>query len=635
MKNKDKIKTKAGVILIALLMIIISIGSVLGGTVTNTDVKTTTTDSSLEINYSDGWIRADNATVDNQSLTASEFNEWNLAYEHIGDPFYNASAAAGVSTTLINQWSLGYEYRGDPYFNASDAEGFTWAMAAGWNSTSGAQKAPSLNLITNSKNNSWAVTEGNLALALDDASDYGSVWVGSNLTITSEIRLNQSEGKVLDFLGHKVTLGADITFLNVTACKQCIVKNVHVVTHNGQTMPVVNLYYAPEFTWANRIDFNTFDNFWIRNPNSNSHEFDAVRLEVLGEGRICYNTFKNFRINYPGTMINLSCNGFGTTDYINYNYFYNFGSDGFARYVEFDQVTGDIDGNRFSGLSGQCAVWTEFGLCNIEGSNNYFDDIIFIDPEVPTDLEYQISISADSLNTNIHMIWANQTGQVMTDVSDLGQYTRLNSNNLGSQYMYLGKRIVVPPDTKDGMMVYADGAWDPGSGEGIYGYFDGGWNALGVSQNVVGDGDPYFNASASHGITATNIIEWTLAHTWIGDQFFNASDAEGFTWAMAAGWNTTSNIFDQELNASDDVVFNKVSTPNIDTASGGLNITSDDSYTRVTGDLNVTGTLSPTLFLIPCYGTPPATVSGMTYFNTVNNSLVVYYDGAWHFHEED
>jgi len=147
-------------------------------------------------------------------------------------------------------------------------------------------------------------------------------------------------------------------------------------------------------------------------------------------------------------------------------------------------------------------------------------------------------------------------------------------------------------------------------------------------------GDPWFNASASHGITSTNLLEWALAYNWIGDQFFNASDAYPLQASWMAAWNLT-NIFDQDLNESDDVIFNKVSTPNIDTASGGLNITSDDSYTRVTGDLNVTGTLSPTLFLIPCYGTPPATVSGMMYFNTGNNSLVVYYDGAWHYHEED
>ena len=37
MKNKGKIKMKAGVVLVVSLMIIISVGSVLGGTVTITD----------------------------------------------------------------------------------------------------------------------------------------------------------------------------------------------------------------------------------------------------------------------------------------------------------------------------------------------------------------------------------------------------------------------------------------------------------------------------------------------------------------------------------------------------------------------------------------------------------------------
>ena len=57
MKNsKDKLKVKAGVLLIVWMMVAVSISSVLGGTVTNTDVSTTTTDNDMIINHEDAWL---------------------------------------------------------------------------------------------------------------------------------------------------------------------------------------------------------------------------------------------------------------------------------------------------------------------------------------------------------------------------------------------------------------------------------------------------------------------------------------------------------------------------------------------------------------------------------------------------
>lgn len=57
MKNvKNKIKIKAGALLIVWLLIAVSVGVVFGGVVTNTDVSTTTTDTDMEINYQNGTI---------------------------------------------------------------------------------------------------------------------------------------------------------------------------------------------------------------------------------------------------------------------------------------------------------------------------------------------------------------------------------------------------------------------------------------------------------------------------------------------------------------------------------------------------------------------------------------------------
>lgn len=44
----------------------------------------------------------------------------------------------------------------------------------------------------------------------------------------------------------------------------------------------------------------------------------------------------------------------------------------------------------------------------------------------------------------------------------------------------LKKTYVEPTKPRDGDVVYADGTeWDPGSGEGYYGYYGGNWNFLG------------------------------------------------------------------------------------------------------------------------------------------------------------
>jgi len=178
-------------------------------------------------------------------------------------------------------------------------------------------------------------------------------------------------------------------------------------------------------------------------------------------------------------------------------------------------------------------------------------------------------------------------------------------------------------------------------------------------------GDLWYNASASATIDSALMAEWNSSYDWgdhsligyltsLGDPWFNASVAATIDSPLMAEWNSSYDWgdhsglysllghlhdfnysgYNQDLNTTNDTAFNKLSTPNIDTVSGGLNITSDDAYTRVTGDLNVTGILSPTFFLIPCYGAPPAAVNGMMYLHTGNNSLVVYYAGSWHWYEE-
>lgn len=50
----------------------------------------------------------------------------------------------------------------------------------------------------------------------------------------------------------------------------------------------------------------------------------------------------------------------------------------------------------------------------------------------------------------------------------------------GNQFLSLEMQYVAPSKPRDGMVVLADGtSWNPGSGEGFYGYRAGAWRFLG------------------------------------------------------------------------------------------------------------------------------------------------------------
>lgn len=114
MNNKNNIMVKAGVLCIVWLLLAVSFSSfVLGGTVTNTDVKTTTSDSDMVINYENGSIS-----------------------------FLNQFMVNGTAKRWIN----------DSYDNKDT-------------------------LIRNSNGNYWAATGANIQLALDDLAEIGRAHV--------------------------------------------------------------------------------------------------------------------------------------------------------------------------------------------------------------------------------------------------------------------------------------------------------------------------------------------------------------------------------------------------------------------------------------------------------------------------
>ena len=85
----------------------------------------------------------------------------------------------------------------------------------------------SYTFIRNSKGNYWECTGANIQTAIDDlGANGGTVWVGSAVTLNSPIK--PKNYITIDFQGNFVTLGSDISFVNVTACRYAAVKNANI-----------------------------------------------------------------------------------------------------------------------------------------------------------------------------------------------------------------------------------------------------------------------------------------------------------------------------------------------------------------------------------------------------------------------
>ncbi len=71
------------------------------------------------------------------------------------------------------------------------------------------------------------------------------------------------------------------------------------------------------------------------------------------------------------------------------------------------------------------------------------------------------------------------------EVRRLAEYMGRQHRNIAANFeaidrLSLFKRNAAPERVEDGMVVFADGTnWDPGSGEGFYGYYAGSWHFLG------------------------------------------------------------------------------------------------------------------------------------------------------------
>ena len=231
-KNIGKLKMKAGVLLVVWLLIAVAVSGVLGGTVTNTDIKTVTSDSDMIIDYQNGSITAHNITVLEQIL----FN--------------------GTTPRWIN--------------DSSDSKD---------------------TLISNSNGKYWSATQDNLQDAIDDAGAggevilpdtmlecYNAIWINSSLNNFTISTLGNGTLKAMtDFSTHGYAL-IYIRANDVT---------IDGITFNGNQLANVTEGLCSGIFIADTRRL-TVKNCYFHNTTSY-----AIEVYRLNDSLITHNTFRN------------------------------------------------------------------------------------------------------------------------------------------------------------------------------------------------------------------------------------------------------------------------------------------------------------------------------------------------------
>jgi len=213
----------------------------------------------------------------------------------------------------------------------------------------------------------------------DLGNEGGSVWIGDDITLTSEIAIDidGTAKTIIDFQGHTVTLGSDISFINVTDAYGLELRNVRINISNGHTAPIILLYaYNPTPAWLDDISFCLFEDITINNPYDTEYNWTGIHCHVVKDSLIFRNTFRNINMDNVGTGILLEESAGAYGGYGNGNIFDIIYMDRFEVMVEFDMdasVSG-FNNNEFHGIKGQTYDYTTYGFKGITNSTNTFEN---------------------------------------------------------------------------------------------------------------------------------------------------------------------------------------------------------------------------------------------------------------------
>jgi hypothetical protein len=266
--------------------------------------------------------------------------------------------------------------------------------------------------IRNSNGKYWEVTGSNLQTAINDlGNNGGTIWVGSDITLSSEIKLPHNN-IIIDFEYHKVTLSEDISFINMSGgVYYSVVKNARIAVSNGHTEPVIYLLLPYNGGYPYEVSYNTFENIRIINPYGESNDdYIGIMLDIAvgvdspnGLASFTYNTFRDITMFYPKTAILLQCNDCNA--YGSANVFENIFVWNFETGVEFNIDSGasnlGFSETLFEHVKLQAAARSKDGFKSITGNGNHFDHCLIWDWNVVSSPNHEWSISDRAYYTYI------------------------------------------------------------------------------------------------------------------------------------------------------------------------------------------------------------------------------------------
>ncbi|MCD4740575.1 hypothetical protein K8R43_05320 [archaeon] len=247
-------------------------------------------------------------------------------------------------------------------------------------------------LIRNSNGKYWEPTGENIQAAIDDLENGGTVWVGSDVTLSQAI-VPKSDVRI-DFQNHKISFSEDVSFLNMigdgtAGLRRSVIENAYVDPYPGTSKGMI-LVYIPDkpanenHRWT--IRHNTVRNIKIIGGSSDKN-FIGIHLKIDGDSSILDNRFEDIFTDWGGTGIKLECNDAG---WGNGNIFDNIYINYYKTFIDFEMNVPHASGNGFNYntfhdcrcqtvSSDSHSYWSEYGVKEISGYGNSFNDCLIWD----------------------------------------------------------------------------------------------------------------------------------------------------------------------------------------------------------------------------------------------------------------
>jgi len=279
------------------------------------------------------WLNFNNLTINGEAVTSTTIGNWDNAFGwgdySVFETWFNTTSLSTIDSTLMASW------------NASVTSG-----------------APSLALIRNSNNNSWAATGANIQVALDDLNETdergGAVWLPrGDYTTTETIYIYYN----MSVIGEpRTTISPDDDFdvfrMYMHSNLEKVVIDISGVGAYSNTNAAIRFWNpAGEYEYAEGFDFPT--NRVVRDISVVSEGQRGIGLLLQPNHNLdafAFNYVEHFKVSEANTTIKLWLDHEVT--YINFNTFKDIkGVDcSYNIWLFEDTLVNEISMNSFDGI---------------------------------------------------------------------------------------------------------------------------------------------------------------------------------------------------------------------------------------------------------------------------------------------